>query len=74
MNSVSFSGQLTHTDSSCKGLANSHGQSAPMKVSARWMGIAGSLMLPLKLADGDATRLDGVHRGGERGPRTAVMA
>ena len=30
-------------------------------------------VLPRKLADGDATRLDGVHRDGERGPRKVVM-
>lgn len=36
-------------------------------------GLAQDLLLPLKLADGDATRLDGVHRDGERGPRKVVM-
>jgi hypothetical protein len=30
-------------------------------------------VLPLKLADGTATRLDGVHRGDERSPRKGVM-
>ncbi|MGC3996526.1 MAG: hypothetical protein QM767_02920 [Anaeromyxobacter sp.] len=33
-----------------------------------------SLVLPRKLVDGTAARLAGVHRAGERVPRTAVMA